>query len=112
MSMPLPCFPKEFQCGPSIPALGNEGDHYFTFVINGLLEVMGDAVDLHETLIEVAAPLGQGLRSLPRLPRTSATNISPNLFRQNRTVSWQMPIPPPSCSRTSTLRGDRGADHT
>ena len=42
-----------------------------------------------------------------RLRRISAANIGPNLFHQNRTVSWLTSIPR-SCRRSSTLRSDNG----
>ena len=44
---------------------------------------------------------------LTRFLRISATNIGPNLFHQNRTVSWLISIPR-SCKRSSTLRSDSG----
>ena len=44
---------------------------------------------------------------LIRFRRISAANIGPNLFHQNRTVSWLISIPR-SCKRSSTLRSDSG----
>src|SRR6202051_2429135 len=45
--------------------------------------------------------------SAMRRLRISAANIGPNLFHQNRTVSWLMSIPR-SANRSSTLRSDSG----
>src|ERR1017187_5398681 len=42
-----------------------------------------------------------------RFFRISAAKMGPNLFHQNRTVSWLMSIPR-SDSRSSTLRSDSG----
>ncbi len=42
-----------------------------------------------------------------RFRRISAANIWPNLFHQNRTVSWLISMPR-SCSRSSALRRDSG----
>src|SRR5271166_4887038 len=42
-----------------------------------------------------------------RFFRTSAANIGPKRFHQNRTVSWLMSIPR-SASRSSTLRSESG----
>ena len=44
---------------------------------------------------------------LTRFRRISAANIGPNLFRQNRTVSWLISMPR-SCRRSSTLRSESG----
>ena len=44
---------------------------------------------------------------LTRFLRISAANIGPNLFHQNRTVSWLISMPR-SCRRSSTLRSESG----
>ena len=46
------------------------------------------AVDLHEHLIQVPAPLRIADMCATRRLRISAANIGPNRFHQNRTVSW------------------------
>ena len=63
-TMPLHRFSEEFQRGFSIPALGHKGFQDFSFVINGSPKVMGDAIDLHEDLVQMPTPVGQGPHSL------------------------------------------------
>ena len=101
--MPLHRFPEEFQRGFSIPALDHKGFQDFAFVIDGPPEVMSDTVDLHEHLVEMPAPVGQGPHSFHPL----AANNGPNLFHQTRLVSWLISMPR-SCRMSSTLRSECG----
>jgi len=50
-------FLEEFQCCFLVPAFGNEALEHFTLVMDGAPEVVFDAVDLHEDLVEVPAPM-------------------------------------------------------
>ena len=59
-TMPLHRFHEEFQCGFSIPALGDKGFQDFAFVIDGPPQVVGDTVDLYEDGIQMPPPVGQG----------------------------------------------------
>jgi len=70
-----------------------------TFVIDGAPKVMLLPVDLYEHLVEVPAPVTDSAHRLHSL----ASDIGPNRFHQNLTVSWQMSIPR-SNSRSSTFR--------
>ena len=65
------------------------------------------AVDLHEHLVQVHCQFEYARIWLTLFLRISAANSGPNLFHQNRTVSWLMSMLR-SCNRSSTFRSDNG----
>lgn len=52
-------FPDEFQRCFHVAGLCHEAFEHFTFVIDGAPEVVSFAVDLHEHLVQVPAPLAR-----------------------------------------------------
>jgi Flavodoxin-like fold len=81
----------------------NHGMLYFTgfTVIEPFLVHSPARIGNHER------PARQCQRCATRLFRISAAKMGPNLFHQNRTVSWLMSLPR-SDKRSSTLRSDSG----
>ena len=65
------------------------------------------SIYLYEDLVQVPLPVRIDRIRLTRFLRISAANIGPNLFHQNRTVSWLISMPR-SCRRSSTLRSESG----
>jgi len=61
-TMVLHGFPEEFQCSTAIWLLGDVRLQDFAFVSNDMPELVGDADDLHENLVQVPAPARQGQR--------------------------------------------------
>jgi hypothetical protein len=76
-------------------------------MVDGAPQITELAVDLHEHLIQVPAPL----RIAAHVRDASLTNLGgehrAKPFHQNRTVSWLMSIPR-SAKRSSTFRSDSG----
>ena len=98
--------PYKFQSSLLVPGPGNGAFEHFAFVIDGSPEVVLFAIDLHEHLVEVPAPAARSHALDP-------------LIADLRGEHWPEPVPPephrfladvdaPSCSRSSTLRSERG----
>jgi hypothetical protein len=88
--------------GFAIPPFGSENFKHFSFVINSTPDIMRFAVYPHKHRIEMPVPVR--IRPLMHAP---FTNIGPNRFHHNRTVSWQISMP--RSKRTSlTWRSDSG----
>ena len=65
------------------------------------------AINFYKHLIQVPPPIRLGHQFLDAFPPNFLREYRPNLFHQNRIVSWLTSIPR-SCSRSSTLRRDSG----
>ena len=61
-------FLVEFQCGFLVPLLCDEAFKDLTLVIDRPPEIMSLAVDLHEHLVEMPAPLGPGTQTFGAFP--------------------------------------------
>ena len=57
IAVSLHCFLQEFQGGGFVAPFRDIGFQYFAFVINGAPEIMLDAIDFDEDLVEVPLPL-------------------------------------------------------
>ena len=60
VTMPRHGFPQKCQSSFAIPGLQDVDFQHLAFVIDGLSEIMCDAVDLNEDLIQMPPPVGQG----------------------------------------------------
>ena len=103
----LHCFSEKFQCCVAVSALGYITFKHLTFVINGSPKVMRLSADLYKNLIRCHCQFEYDRIQLTRFLRISAANIGPNLFHQNRTVSWLISTPR-SCKKSSTLWSESG----
>ena len=103
----LHCFSEEFQSCFTVPAFGNVAFQHFPFVIHSPPKVVRFAIDLHKDFARCHCQFEYERIRLTLFLRISAANIRPNLFHQNRTVSWLISIPR-SCKRSSTFLSDKG----
>ena len=82
VTMPLYGFPKESQCSFAISAFRQIAVEDLAFVVDRSPELVLDAVDLHEDLIQMPSPVGQGPHAIDPL--------SPDLGGEHRAKS----VPP------------------
>ena len=61
-------FLEEFQCCSFVSAFGGSGFQHLTFVINSPPKIMPLAIHLHENLVNVPLPFGEGAQLLNTLP--------------------------------------------
>ena len=101
---------KKLQCRPFVPLFRNIALQYLTLMVDSAPEIMRLAIDVRYAALRVTNISSRCQRQCrkpfileARCRRMSEANNGPNLFHQNRTVSWQMSIPR-SNRRSSTLR--------
>ena len=105
--MALHHFLEELQCCGLVAGLVGEGFQDFALVIDGPPQIVLFAVDLHEDLVEVPAPMGMGPHAVNELPADLSGEHRPEAVRPEPTVSLLASIPR-SASTSSTFLGDSG----
>lgn len=86
LAMPSQRFPEEFQCSLLIAALGDEAFKDLALVVNCAPEVVFDAIDLHEDLIEMPLSMPKGSHRLNATPsdlsgENRAETVPPEPYR-------------------------------
>jgi hypothetical protein len=99
--------PEEFQGCLAITALCDKAFQDFPFVIHSPLKVVVSPLIFRNTSSKCHCQFEYARIWLTLFVRISAANNGPNLFHQNRTVSWLMSMLR-SCNRSSTFRSDNG----
>ena len=61
-------FPEEFQCGFLVPALGDYGVKHFALMVDSSPQVMPLAVDFHEHLVDMPAPVRERAQLFDAFP--------------------------------------------
>jgi hypothetical protein len=86
-------FPQEFQCCLAITALRDEAFQDFPLMIHGPPKRVRSPLIFTNTSSRCHCQCVPDRIRSTRLRRISTANIGPNLFHQNRTVSWLMSMP-------------------